>query len=72
MSANEPRAKRQNWPAQTFSLADAPGDDLSASTTPTERLAMVAVLSARMWELSGIPATTYARATIPVHVVRDK
>ena len=53
-----------------YRTADAPGDDLSATTTPLERLEMVAILSARMWELSGKPAPLYSRDTTPVRVLR--
>jgi hypothetical protein len=69
MSERQPRAARTDWFAQAYRLADAPGDDLSASTTPAERFEMVAELSARMWELTGNATPSYTRKTIPVHVV---
>ena len=46
---------RRFGPARVFRLGEEPLDDLSASTTPEERLQMVEVLSARMRELSGLP-----------------
>jgi len=57
-------------PVRAYRLGDEPGDDLSASTTASERVAMVWTLSARMWELSGRPRPAYTRATMPVVVAR--
>lgn len=56
--------------ARVFRLGEEPGDDLSASTSVEQRLAMVAALSRRMWELSGRPFPRYERAAIPVRVIR--
>lgn len=47
-------------------LGEEPGDDLSRSTTAEERLAMVAVLSAEAWALSGKPLPAYARRETPI------
>lgn len=71
MSDMLPRASRNPWFAQVFRLADAPGDDLSASTTPAARFEMVAILSARMWELTGKPVPAYSRDTLPFRFVRN-
>jgi hypothetical protein len=57
-------------PVRTFRLGEEPDDDLSAESTPDERLAMVAVLSARMWTLTGKPLATYERSTMPVRMRR--
>jgi hypothetical protein len=70
MSENPARNSQKRWFAQSFRLADAPGDDLSASTTAAERFEMVAILTARMMELTDSVAPTYSRNTIPVRVVR--
>jgi hypothetical protein len=70
MSTKQPSPPRATWIAQAYHLADAPGDDLSATTTAAERLEMVAILSARMWELTGKSAPLYSRETVPVQVVR--
>ena len=51
-------------------LGDEPGDDLSRETTAEQRLEIVAVLSRRMWELTGRPARTYDRASMPGRVFR--
>jgi hypothetical protein len=42
-------------PVRVYRLGREPGDDLSAVSTPEQRLAMVAELSRRMWELTGRP-----------------
>src|SRR5581483_7518425 len=52
--------------ARVYRLGSEPGDDLSACTTPEERVAMVAILSRRMWELTGRPVPTYSRREMPV------
>jgi hypothetical protein len=70
MSENPARTSQKRWFAQSFRLADAPGDDLSASTTAAERFEMVEILTARMMELTGNVAPTYSRNTIPVRLVR--
>ena len=49
-----------------YRLGEEPGDDLSRSTTPEERLAMVAVLSAEAWALTGKPLPSYSRQETPV------
>jgi hypothetical protein len=36
--------------------------------TPEERLALLAELSRRVWALTGCPAPSYTRRTIPVRV----
>jgi hypothetical protein len=59
-------------PARILQLGESEGCDLSASTTVTERIAMVALLSERMWELTGRPLPAYARGEIPVQVVSLK
>lgn len=65
------RAKaRATWPVRRFRLGEEPGDDLSATTTPEERLVMVTVLSRRMWELSGRTVPSYRRDQMPGRVVR--
>ena len=55
---------------RVYRLGQEPGDDLSALTTAEQRLAMVSELSRRMWQLTGKSVPTYARADIPVRVLR--
>jgi hypothetical protein len=61
---------RQGGSARVYRLGEEPGDDLSALTTPEQRLAMVTVLSRRMWELTGRPVPSYERASMPGRVLR--
>ena len=56
--------------ARVFRLGEEPGDDLSASTSVEQRLAIVAALSRRMWELTGQPFPRYERGAMPVRVIR--
>lgn len=57
---------RDTWPVRRYRLGEEPGDDLSQSTTPEERLAMVAALSAEAWALGGKPQPAYSRHETPV------
>lgn len=57
-------------PARIRGLEEPVEDDLSATTSPEERIAMVAVLSRRMWELTGRQRPTYTRSSMPVEVRR--
>lgn len=61
---------RRIMTARIYPLGAEPGDDLSAMTTIAERLAMVAVLSERMWQLTGTATMRYARAELPGRVLR--
>lgn len=70
MTASDRRAARRALAVRVFRLGDEPGDDLSAVTTPEQRLEMVAELSRRMWELTGRPLPSYARADMPGRVIR--
>ncbi len=59
------------WPVRVFRLGEEPDDDLSASTTPGQRLEMVWTLRDRMWELTGRPVPTYARSEMPIRIIRQ-
>ena len=65
-----PRPDRSHWPVRVYRLGKEPDDDLSASTTLTERLEMVWTLRDRMWELTGRPLPTYRRSEIPFRIIR--
>ncbi|HEX2252972.1 MAG TPA: hypothetical protein VHQ65_06875 [Thermoanaerobaculia bacterium] len=52
-------------------LGDQCGDDLSATTTPEERLAMVWPLTVDAWALSGREIPAYSRHEMPVLVIHD-
>ena len=60
----------KKWPVRVYRLGQEPGDDLSNLTTAEERLAMVWDLTARAWQLTGVPLPTYRRSEIPVRVIR--
>jgi hypothetical protein len=65
------RAKgRRDWPLLAYPLGHEPGDDLSATTTAEERLAMMWPLAIEAWTLSGRPFPEYARDAMPVRVLR--
>lgn len=57
---------RSEWPVRVFQLGEEPGDDLSSTTTPDERLAMVEALTREAFALAGIPLPSYSRAEAPV------
>jgi len=57
---------RSSWPVRSYALGAEPGDDLSGSTTPAERLAMMWPLTLEAWELAGRPIPAYTRAETPV------
>ena len=52
------RRARGSWPIRVFRLGEEPGGDLSGSTTPEERIAMMWPLAADAWAAAGrrIPA----------------
>lgn len=49
-----------------YRLGEEPGADLSRSTTPEERLAVMPGLAAGAWSLAGKPLPTHARSETPV------
>ena len=59
-------------PARIFRLDERVDDNLSDSTTVEERLAIVDALSKRMWEITGRPMPSYARAEIPTTIIHLK
>ena len=64
------RAARAQWPVRKFRLAEEPGPDLSATTTASERLAMMWPLARDAWTLAGRAIPDYPRDRMPVRVVR--
>lgn len=60
------------WAVRICRLGEEPRDDLSDVTTVAERLAMVAELSRRMWELTGRPNPSYDRWEMPVRIVHQR
>jgi len=57
---------RSRWPVRAYRLGAEPGDDLSASTSAEERLAMMWPLALEAWELTGRALPVYSRDDTPV------
>ncbi len=70
MKAPRDKSAKTVAPARIICLEDEQGDNLVDSTSAEERIAMVDVLSRRMWELTGRPLPTYDRAHMPGRIQR--
>jgi len=57
---------RASWPVRIFPLGAEPSEDLSASSTPQERLAMTERLTLEAFALGGGAPPAYTRAETPV------
>jgi hypothetical protein len=57
---------RQGWPVRVYRLGAEPGDDLRATTTAEERLAMMWPLALEAWDCSGRLVPGYSRSDAPV------
>lgn len=57
-------------PVRIWRSGRAPTDDLLATTTPAERLAMVWAITRDVWALSGRTIPDYSRAAMPIRVIR--
>lgn len=64
--------QQRHWPVRVRRLDADSSDDLTDAMTAEERIALVWILSARMWELTGRPLPSYSRAETPVAVVRGR
>ena len=60
---------RGSWPIRVYRLGSEPGDDLSATTTATERLAMVWPLTLEAWAVAGKSLPGYSRGETPIRIV---
>ena len=65
-SASPSAFNRLSWPIRKFQLGHEPGPDLSASTTPEQRLEMVWPLTLEAWALARRPIPNYSRSETPV------
>ena len=65
------RLARQDWQMKRYDLGHEPSDDLSKTTSPQERLAMVWPLTKLSWRLAGRQIPDYARCDVPGRVVRS-
>jgi hypothetical protein len=72
LSPHSPQSptSRRDWPIRVYHLGEEPSDDLSACTSPEQRIEMVWELTRRMWTLSGRPWPDYPRAAMPGRVIR--
>ena len=66
---NEP-AERSSWPVKKYRLGAEPSEDLGATTTVKERLAMVEALSAEAFALSGHKEGKTPRSEWPIAIRR--
>lgn len=57
---------RAAWPVRRYPIGGEPSDDLRASTTAEERLAMMWPLAVEAWSLTGRPLPEIPRAKWPV------
>ena len=64
------RAARATWPIARFRLGEEPPEDLSAVTTPAERIAMMWFLAEVAWKMAGRPWPRYDRRNIPARLFR--
>jgi hypothetical protein len=69
-AAAQRRAARAHWPIVRRALRDESADDLSAITTPTERIAMMWRLAESAWKLAGRTLPAYERRSIPARLFR--
>lgn len=63
-------AARKSWPVRVYRLGEEPDDDLTTTTTATERLAMMWPLAVDAWASSGQPIPDYPREKTPIRVIR--
>jgi hypothetical protein len=64
------RAQRAHWPITRHRLGEEPPDDLSAATTPVERIAMMWPLAQAAWQVAGLSLPTYDRRNLPGRLFR--
>jgi hypothetical protein len=64
------RMARARWPITRFRLGEEPADDLSESTSPAERIAMMWTLAESAWKLAGRHLPTYERRDTPATLYR--
>jgi hypothetical protein len=70
--ASERAKARRTWPVRAYALGEEPSDDLSASTTAEERLAMMWPLARTAWSLAGLTVPDYPRSQAPGRVIRPE
>jgi hypothetical protein len=63
-------AERRSWPGQLLGLEEQGSEDLSASTTRRERIAMMWRLAVDAWAMAGREIPNYGRAEMPGRLIR--
>jgi hypothetical protein len=66
----ERAALRKSWPIRVVRLGEQPPDDLVATTSAAERLAMLWPLALDAWASMGRPLPDYPRHQAPVRILR--
>lgn len=66
------KAERAGWPIRSVPLSapESSAADLTDSTSPEERIAMMWPLALDAWALAGRPIPEYSRAEMPIEVRR--
>lgn len=62
-------AARRSWPIHKFRLGEEPSDDLSGTTTVSERVAMVWQMTKDSWSSAGRTIPDYLRRETPIQVI---
>ena len=69
-AADDRRRARASWPVKVFRLGEEPSDDLSDSTTPEERIAMMWAIAVDAWTSCGRALPEYTRDQMPGRIIR--
>jgi hypothetical protein len=62
--------RRRDWPIEVRELLDHGSDDLSATTTAEERLAMMWPLAVEAWRVANKAIPEYSREDTPSRIIR--
>jgi len=65
------RLARRSWPIRRYALGEEPPENLSATTSADQRLAMVWPLTVLSWRLAGLEIPDYERRRAPGVVRRS-
>jgi hypothetical protein len=63
-------AARRSWPIRRFRLGEEPQENLLATTTAAERIAMIWPMTVAAWALTGRQIPDYPRSEAPVRIIR--
>lgn len=65
-------AARKTWQIRRYELGEEPSDDLSGTTTATERIEMMWPLARDAWSFAGRSIPDYPREQTPVRVIHPE